>query len=272
MDINKKTNQPLITVLIPLYNAQEYIEETIESVIKQTYQNWEIIIIDDCSTDNSRDIIKKYEIQNSRIKLIKSELNFGGPARPRNIGIENAKGEYIAFLDADDVWDINKLEKQIKFLRENNIEFTSTDCMLIDDKNKEIKLKFLSKIYNKFIKKKTICDVIKNNFILTSSVLVKKTLLNKFEEDKKYIAVEDFDMWLHILANNENIYKYQNEKLISYRVLENSVSNRKNILNQELKANLVLANFILKHEKYLSCYLYRQFFHIIIKKIRTIFQ
>lgn len=137
---------------------------------------------------------------------------------------------------------------------------------------KSIKLKFLSKIYNKFINKKTICDVIKNNFILTSSVLVKKTLLNKFEEDKKYIAVEDFDMWLHILANNENIYKYQNEKLILYRVLENSVSNRKNILNQELKANLVLANFILKHEKYLSCYLYRQFFHIIIKKIRTIFQ
>ncbi|MDN5097931.1 glycosyltransferase family 2 protein [Aliarcobacter butzleri] len=265
-------NKPIVSIVIPMYNAEVFISETINSVLKQSFAEFELIIIDNSSTDNSKGIVKDFIILDNRIKLIELEYNSGGPARPRNIGIENAKGEYIAFLDADDVWDINKLAKQIKFLRENNIEFTSTDCMLIDDKNKEIKLKFLSKIYNKFIKKKTICDVIKNNFILTSSVLVKKTLLKKFEEDKRYIAVEDFDMWLYILANNENIYKYQNEKLILYRVLENSVSNRKNILNQELKANLVLANFILKHEKYLSCYLYRQFFHIIIKQIRTIFK
>ena len=269
--MEKKENiQPLITIIIPLYNAEKYITETIESVINQTYQNWEMLVVDDYSTDSCRDIVKRFENKDSRIKLIESKSNFGGPARPRNVGLDNAKGEYIAFLDADDVWDKSKLKNQIFFLKENNIEFTSSDCILIDDVNDEIQLGLLSRIYGKFIKKKTLCDVIKNNFILTSSVLIKKTLLKHFNEDKEYIAVEDFDMWLYVLGSNENIYKYQNEKLILYRVLENSVSNRKNILNQELKSNLVLASFLLKHEEYLSSYLYRQFFHMSIKKIKRI--
>lgn len=263
-------NKPLISIITPIFNGEKYILETIQSVLNQTYTNWEMIIVDNKSTDNSIEVIKT--VCDDRIKIIHLEYNSGGPARPRNVGLDNAKGEYIAFLDADDVWDKSKLKNQIFFLKENNIEFTSSDCILIDDVNDEIQLGFLSRIYSKFIKKKTLCDVIKNNFILTSSVLIKKTLLKHFNEDKKYIAVEDFDMWLYVLGSNENIYKYQNEKLILYRVLENSVSNRKNILNQELKSNLVLASFLLKHEEYLSSYLYRQFFHMIIKKIKRILQ
>ena len=270
MKISSK-NGPIVSIVIPMYNAEVFISGTINSVLKQSFAEFELIIVDNSSTDNSKGIVKDFIMLDNRIKLIELEYNSSEPARTKNIWIENAKGEYIAFLDADDIWDINKIEKQIKFLRENNIEFTSTDCILIDDKNKEINLNFLSKIYNKLLKKNTICDVIKNNFILTSSVLVKKSLLKKFEEDKRNTTVKDFDIWLQVLAKHENIYKYQNEKLILYRVLENSVSNRKNILNQELKANLVLANFILKHEKYLSCYLHRQFFYMIIKKIKTLF-
>ena len=269
MKINSE-KLPLVTVITPMYNAEMFISETIISVLKQTFVNFEMIIVDNCSTDNSKEIVKSFIMLDNRIKLIELDYNSGGPARPRNIGIENAKGKYVAFLDADDIWDINKIEKQIKFLRESNIEFTSTDCILIDDKNKEINLNFLSKVYNKLSKKNTICDVIKNNFILTSSVFIKKSLLKKFEEDKRYIAVEDFDMWLHVLANHENIYKYQNEKLILYRVLENSVSNRKNILNRELKANMVLANFILLHNKYVKCYFIRLLTVIFIKLIKKV--
>ena len=81
-------------------------------MIDQTYQNWEMIIVDDCSTDNSRDIVKKYEVKDSRIKLIELEVNFGGPARPRNVGLDISKGDYLAFLDADDVWLENKLQVQ----------------------------------------------------------------------------------------------------------------------------------------------------------------
>lgn len=264
----KENNNQYITVIIPLFNAEKYIGETIESVIEQTYQNWEMIVVDDCSTDSSRTIVKEYENQDSRIKLVESESNFGGPSRPRNIGLENAKGEYIAFLDADDTWLPNKLEKQMLFLKQNKVEFTSSDCILIDEKNEKVQLGFLSRVYNSFTKKKTICDVIKNNFILTSSVLIRKTLLKEFNEDKRYVAVEDFDMWLYVLANHENIYKYQNEKLISYRIVETSISNRKNIFNQELKANFVLANFVLQQSQYAKCYIKRIIVNFLIKFLK----
>jgi teichuronic acid biosynthesis glycosyltransferase TuaG len=260
-------NKPLISIITPIFNGEKYILETIQSVLDQTYTNWEMIIVDNKSTDNSIEVIKT--VCDDRIKIIHLEYNSGGPARPRNVGLDNAKGEYIAFLDADDVWDKSKLKNQIFFLKENNIEFTSSDCILIDDVNDEIQLGLLSRIYSKFIKKKTLCDVIKNNFILTSSVLIKKTLLKHFNEDKKYIAVEDFDMWLYVLGSNENMYKYQNEKFIQYRILKGSLSNRKNVLNQELKANLVLANFVLSHNQYVSCYLNRLFLFVVIKMIRN---
>lgn len=259
-------NKPLISIITPIFNGEKYILETIESVLNQTYTNWEMIIVDNKSTDDSIKTIKT--ICDERIMIISLDYNSGGPARPRNIGLDNAKGEYIAFLDADDVWAPNKLENQILFLKENNIEFTSSDCILIDDENNEIQLGLLSRIYSKFTKKKTLCDVMKNNFILTSSVLVKKSLLKKFNKEKKYIAVEDFDMWLDVLANNENIYKYQNEKLIQYRILEGSISNRKNALNQELKANLVLANFVLQHSQYTKCYIQHMMVHFLIKFLK----
>ncbi|MBE0497230.1 MAG: glycosyltransferase family 2 protein [Campylobacterales bacterium] len=256
MEVKQET-QSLVTVIVPLYNTERYIAETIESVINQTYQNWEMIIVDDCSTDSSRDIAKEYVTKDSRIKSVESEVNFGGPARPRNMGIDSAKGEYIAFLDADDVWKNNKLERQLAFLEKNNLSFTSCDCILINDKSDEIHLSPLSKLYNKFARKKTICDVIKNNFIVTSSVLIRKDLLKNFNEDKKYIAVEDFDMWLHVLANHQNTYKYQEEKLVRYRLLDGSASNRKNVFEQELKANIVLANFVFEHSAFQVCYLKR---------------
>lgn len=262
-------NDPLISIIIPVYNAQEYILHTINSVLEQSYQTFEIIVVDNCSTDNSRTLIKN--IQDNRISLIELDYNSGGPARPRNIGLENAKGDYVAFLDADDIWERNKLETQLSFLMKNDVEFTSCGYTLIDKKNKEIKLGSLSSFYIDYINKTTICDLIKNNFILTSAVLVKRSLLKKFNESEKYVAAEDFDMWLQILADYGNsIYKYQKEKLIRYRILQTSTSNRKDPLKQELKANLVLANFVLEHDKFVSCYLYRLFFHIIIKKFKNI--
>ena len=100
----------LVTIVTPCYNSQQTILQTIESVIKQTYPNWEMLIVDDCSTDGTADIVKRYENIDSRIKYFKTELNSGSPSLPRNIGIDNAQGKYIAFLDADDIWLPNKLE------------------------------------------------------------------------------------------------------------------------------------------------------------------
>ena len=94
----------LVSVIIPCYNSERYIVQSIESVIMQTFQQWEMIIVDDCSTDNSADIIKKYEAKDFRIRYLKTNEPSGSPSIPRNIGIREARGRYIAFLDSDDIW------------------------------------------------------------------------------------------------------------------------------------------------------------------------
>jgi hypothetical protein len=111
--------------------------------------------------------------------------------------------------------------------------------------------------------KGTLCDVIKHNFILTSSVIVAKKILLPFNESKNYIAVEDFDLWLHLLVEPSTAYKYQNEKLIQYRLVNNSTSERTNEWHQELKANLAIANFLLNNKQYIWCYYHRLLLNIV---------
>ena len=114
----------LVSIITPSYNSEKFISETIESVINQTYPNWEMIIIDDQSTDKSCDIVEKYSADDPRIRLIKSEVN-QGPALSRNTGIKESRGRYIAFLDSDDIWAKKKLELQIENLNrsEHSISF-----------------------------------------------------------------------------------------------------------------------------------------------------
>lgn len=260
-------SNPFVSVIIPMYNAEQYIQETISSVLSQSYENFEVIVVDNFSSDNSKEIIKS--LNDARIELVELDYNSGGPSRPRNIGAKNANGELICFLDADDIWLPNKLESQINFFIEHEINFSSTDCTLINESSVDIPISFKNRIFNKFISKKTITDVIKNNFILTSSVIIRKDLLLSFNENDTYISVEDYDMWLNILLNKECKYLYQNKKLIKYRIVENSASERSSVLKQELKANVVLSNFVLKNPKYLGAYFHRMFFHLLRKKIKS---
>lgn len=129
----------LVSIITPSYNSEKYISNTIESVITQTYQNWEMIIVDDCSTDSSCDIAEKYTQKDSRIKLIKLNKN-SGPAKARNRAIKEAKGRYISFLDSDDIWYHRKLEKQVYFMKENDLAVTCSSYYIVDAKGKKIKL------------------------------------------------------------------------------------------------------------------------------------
>jgi glycosyltransferase involved in cell wall biosynthesis len=104
---------PKISIIIPCYNSEQFIDRTIKSVLCQTFSDWELLLIDDHSTDKTKDILEKYAKNDTRIKILQTKENSGGPALPKNIGIENAKGEYIAFLDHDDEWLPEKLEKQL---------------------------------------------------------------------------------------------------------------------------------------------------------------
>ena len=143
-------NEPLVSVITPLYNSEKYISKTIESVINQKYNNWELIIINDCSKDKGPEIVKKYQNQDERIKLINLEKN-SGAAVARNIGIENAQGDFIAFIDSDDIWERNKLKEQINFMLDNDYNFSFTDYIQIDEKGKELRTIKAPKIltYNK---------------------------------------------------------------------------------------------------------------------------
>ena len=127
----------LVSVIVPAYNCEKFIGETIASVLAQTYQNWEMIIVDDCSSDNTREIILDSAKKDSRIKYYFLQNN-SGAAVARNTAMEQAEGEYMAFLDSDDVWLPEKLEKQLNFMRDNNVAFSATSYELIDEKSRPL--------------------------------------------------------------------------------------------------------------------------------------
>ena len=123
--------QPLISIIIPVYNSEKFILKTLQSIIDQNYPNWEAICIDDCSSDESVILIEKLMKKDERIKLIKNELNYG-PAKSRNIGLHYSKGEYITFLDSDDFWNKNKLKLQYEFMIKKDIDFSFTAYDLVN--------------------------------------------------------------------------------------------------------------------------------------------
>ena len=126
----------LVSIIMPSYNTAKFIDETIESVLKQTYTNWELIIVDDCSTDSTDEVVKKY-LSDSRIKYLKNEKN-SGAALSRNKALREAKGKWIAFLDSDDLWEPDKLSKQIAFMKNNNAHFSYTNYIEIDEESSPI--------------------------------------------------------------------------------------------------------------------------------------
>lgn len=126
----------LVSIITPNWNCAKYISETIRSVQAQTYRNWEMIIVNDCSTDNSEQVVKPYCDMDSRIRLLKNERN-SGAAVSRNYALREAKGRWIAFLDSDDLWTPDKLEKQLEFMTRNGYHFSYTEYREIDDNSAE---------------------------------------------------------------------------------------------------------------------------------------
>lgn len=125
----------LVSIIMPNYNCGKYVAETIESVLAQTYENWELIFVDDCSTDNSMDIVKSF--QDDRIRIFQNEKN-SGAAITRNRALQEAKGRWIAFLDSDDLWTPDKLQKQVVFMKDNGYVFSYTEYVKIDEKSKPL--------------------------------------------------------------------------------------------------------------------------------------
>lgn len=208
----------LVSVIIPCYNSERYIVQSIESVIMQTFQQWEMIIVDDCSTDNSADIIKKYEAKDFRIRYLKTNEPSGSPSIPRNIGIREARGRYIAFLDSDDIWLPTKLEEQLPILEEEHVAITFSNYEKISENGVRTNRLILAP------NKVNYHRLLLGNVIgcLTAIYDVKKCGKQYFTHN----GHEDYIMWLAILKQGYWAYNTNTVNAL-YRVRKSSVSSNK---------------------------------------------
>lgn len=184
-------SRPFVSIITPSYNAANLLPGTIQSVINQSFQDWEMLIIDDCSTDNSKDIIESFCTKDPRIHYFKTTAKSGSPSLPRNIGIENAKGKYIAFLDADDIWLPNKLELQVGQMELHNwdLSYSFYEKMDWEGKRKDRIIKTR--------KTTTYNDLLKSNSIPCLTSMITRSAIG--ETRFRQIPQEDFCFWLDIL-------------------------------------------------------------------------
>lgn len=209
---------PTVSIVTPVYNAEKLISETIESVLNQTYSDFEMLIVDDCSTDNSKEIIKKYSNIDKRIKYYSLQKN-SGAAVARNKGIELSRGRYICFLDSDDLWTKTKLEEQLNFMKEKNIAFSFTSYSLINEDSDDL---------NKIIKvpeKISYEGLLKNTIIGCLTVMIDRRKTGNFRMPLVR-AGQDTATWLSILKKGYIAYGLQ-KPLAKYRIIKGSISANK---------------------------------------------
>ena len=208
----------MVSIITPSYNSEQFISQTIDSVLAQTYENWELIIIDDCSIDNSNKIIEAHMQRSEKIKLILLKNN-SGPAIARNKGIEQAKGRYIAFLDSDDLWMPEKLSKQLTFMQKNDIALSFTSYYHMEEESEKI----IQYIYA--LNKVNYSELLKKNIIGCFTVMYDTEKLGKvYMPDIR--KRQDYALWLTILKKVPYAYGLD-EMLGYYRVRSNSVSSNK---------------------------------------------
>jgi teichuronic acid biosynthesis glycosyltransferase TuaG len=218
----QETN-PSVSIIIGSFNAEKYIRETLDSVANQTFKSFEAIIVDDCSTDNTTKIIQEYCDKDARFKLIKLESNSNLPAVPRNVGLKHARGEFVAFLDHDDIWTHKKIERQISALQINP-QIDLVFSYLWSFRGKSL-LRGFFLIPNPFKNKINFERLRIGNALMYSSVFARKKVIvtvNGFDEDPKLRAIEDYELWLRV--SQQFKIGYISEIHGYYRVTNSSAS------------------------------------------------
>lgn len=211
-------NEPLVSIITPVYNAAKFLSETIKSVQNQTYINWELLLVDDCSKDNSADIIKEFQKKDKRVKYIKLEKNSGASVS-RNTGIKSAKGRFIAFVDSDDIWKPKKLEIQIHYMLNENLGFTFTSYRYM--KENGIRTNKIAKAPNKI----DYNGLLKNTIIGCSTVVIDRNIIGDFKMPLVRRG-QDTATWLQILRNEKYAYGIEDD-LVNYRLVGDSLSSNK---------------------------------------------
>lgn len=205
---------------MPTYNSELFIKESIKSIQEQTHINWELLITDDCSTDNTISVIHSIQKTEKRIKLFQLSENRGS-GYSRNNSIKMAQGEYIAFCDSDDIWLNNKLEAQLHFMLLKNFEFTFTNLSFINESSVIIKNRL------SFIKEEVwYSDLLHNNYIPTSTVIISKELISNYKFPN-YRKKQDYILWLAILKKENTAARYFDKTLTLYRKHKDQTTNNK---------------------------------------------
>jgi teichuronic acid biosynthesis glycosyltransferase TuaG len=211
--------EELVSIIVPVYNAESFIEKTIEYVQAQTYKNWELILVDDCSSDNSAQIIKNKAAEDSRIRLISLEEN-SRAAKARNRGIKEARGRYICFLDADDIWEGDKLSTELGYMVEMGVGFVFTSYEFADEDGNG-----LGKVVH-VPQRLTYSQAVKNTTIFTSTVMIDRNIIPDDDIYMPSIASEDTATWWNILRPGRVAYGLD-KNLVKYRRSENTLSSNK---------------------------------------------
>ena len=207
-----------IDIIIPNYNNEEFLDKSIGSVLKQSFKNWKIYVVDDNSTDNSRDILKKYK-KNKKIKIFYLKKNMG-PSYSRNYAISKSKSELIAFLDSDDFWAKDKLKKQINFMKRNKLAFTFTDYIpFFSQSDRYLKATNIDKSLN-------YKQFIHNSSIGTSTMIVKRSIIKNIRFKNTNI-MEDYIFKCEILRKKKIISTKLDEPLVYYRLYKGSRNSNK---------------------------------------------
>lgn len=218
--MTRQNQNPLVSIITPVYNCEKYLAATLDSVLAQSYPHWEMLLVDDCSPDNSRAIVEAYQKKDPRFRYQRLPEN-GGAAVARNAGLEMARGRYIAYLDADDIWYPEKLERQLRFMEQTGAAFTCCDYEKIEDDGTPL---------NKIVHMpKTISyeGLLRNTIIQTVGVVVDTALV-----DRALLVMpnvrrgQDSATWLQLLRNGVP-FTGQNEVLAQYRRVPQSLSANK---------------------------------------------
>ena len=202
---------PEISIILPVYNSERYLKRTIASIQQQTFIDYEVIAIDDGSTDGSLELLQDWSQNDARVQVLVNAQNTG-VAEVRNKGIAQAQGKYICFIDSDDTWHSDKLERQLAFMKQSNADFSCTAYAMVDDEGKFIK--------NRMLDKQVIIleDLLKENYICCSTVMLKAKIAKQCRMNNGY-AHEDYVYWLDLLQSGAKGMAL-NQVLTRYRLAQ----------------------------------------------------